>query len=67
MRKFSKEEVLHLLEAESIQDPIPKKPKRSTAKAGKRVFPNMPETLHERKFKMPRESFRRPGVLLPTC
>ena len=67
MRKFSKEEVLHLLEAESIQDPIPKKPKRSTAKAGKRVFPNMPETLHERKIKMPRESFRRPGVLLPTC
>ena len=27
----------------------------------------MPETLHERKIKMPRESFRRPGVLLPTC
>jgi hypothetical protein len=63
MRKFLKEEVAHLLKAESLQDPIPKKPKRSTAKAGKRVFPNMPETLHERKIKLPLESFRRPGVL----
>jgi len=67
LRKFSKEEVAYLLEAESLIDPIPKKPKRSTAKAGKRVFPNMPETLHERKIKMPKESLRRPGVLLPTC
>jgi hypothetical protein len=62
-----KEEVAHILEAESLQGPILKKPKRSSTKAGKRVFTNMPETLHERKTKMPRQSFRRPGVLLPTC
>ena len=66
-RVFTKEEVAYMLEVESLIDPVPKKPKRSTAKAGKRVFPNMPQTLHDRKIKMPKESFRRPGVLLPTC
>ena len=66
-KKFSKEEVAYMLEVESLIDPVTKKPKRSTAKAGKRVFPNMPQTLHERKIKMPKESFRRPGMLLPTC
>ena len=66
-KKFSKEEVAYMLEAESLINPIPKKAKKSTAKPGKRVFPNMPETLHERKIKMPKESFRRPGILLPTC
>ena len=65
--QFTKETVAYMLEVESLKDPVQKKPKRSTAKEGKRVFPNMPQTLHERKIKMPKESFRRPGVLLPTC
>ena len=67
-KKFSKEEVAYMMEAESLLDPIPKKPKStSSGKPGKRSFPNMPKTLHERKIKMPKESFRRPGLLLPTC
>ena len=66
-KKFSKEEVAYMMEAESLIDPIPKKPKRTVNKPGKRSFPNLPKTLHERKIKMPRESFRRPGLLLPTC
>jgi hypothetical protein len=56
-----------MMDAESIEDPTSSKPKRSPGKPGKRCFPNMPQTLHERKIKMPKELFRRPGILLPTC
>ncbi|MGV0982791.1 MAG: reverse transcriptase domain-containing protein [Polynucleobacter sp.] len=66
-RVFTKEELRYMLDADSLKDPNASKPKRSTAKDGKRLMPNMPQTLHDRKIKMPRESFRRPGVLLPTC
>ena len=67
-KRFTNEEVAYMMEAESLLDPIPRKPKSSSSgKPGKRSFPNMPKTLHERKIKMPKESFRRPGLLLPTC
>jgi hypothetical protein len=49
-KKFTKEEVAYMMEAY----PTSSKPKRSTGKPGKRCFPNMPQTLHERKIKMPK-------------
>ncbi len=61
-KKFTKEEVAYMMDAESVEDPTSSKPKRSTGKPGKRCFPNMPQTLHEQKIKMPKESFRRPGA-----
>jgi len=66
-RIFTKEEVLYMLDAPSLESPFPKAKRKSTAKAGKRVLTNLPKILHERKIKMPAQSFRRPGVKLPRC
>jgi hypothetical protein len=44
-----------MMDAESIEDPTSSKTKRSTGKPGKRCFPNMPQTLHEQKIKMPKD------------
>ena len=64
---FTKSEVIRLLELPSIENPIEKPKKKSSSKPGKRIVPNLPKTLHEKKVNLPRESFRRPGVKLPAC
>ena len=67
-RHFTAEEVKWLLEADSIENPIPPKKKKapSKAKLGTRVIKNTPHTLPNRKVKLPRTShFRTQGVVLP--
>jgi hypothetical protein len=63
--KFSKEEVATMLELDSLPNPVEKKRKSSAAKMGERQIKNVPKTLSARKIKMPKESMKRPGVILP--
>ena len=68
-RHFTKEEVRWLLEADSIENPLiseKRKKPASKAKAGVQTFKNNPATLGPRKVRLPAESLRRPGVILPT-
>jgi len=62
---FSKEEVATLLELDSLPNPVDKKKKQSAAKMGERQIKNVPQTLSPRKIKLPKESMKRPGVILP--
>ena len=62
---FTKEEVATLLELDSLPNPVEKKKKISAAKMGERHIKNVPQTLSPRKIKLPRESMKRPGVILP--
>ena len=62
---FSREEVATLLELDSLPNPVDKKRKQSTAKMGERTIKNTPQMLSQRKIKLPKESFKRPGVILP--
>ena len=63
---FTKEEVAHMLEADSLPSPDETKKKKSAAKTGLREVKNNPKTLHNRKIKMPREVRYAPGAILPT-
>ena len=63
---FTKEEIAHMLEADSLPAPDDKpKQKRSAAKTGLREVKNNPATLHNRKIKLPREVRYAPGAKLP--
>ena len=62
---FTKEEVAHMLEADSLPSPDEAKKKKSAAKTGVREVKNNPKTLHNRKIKMPREVKNAPGAKLP--
>ena len=62
---FTKEEVAHMLEADSLPSPDETKKKKSTAKTGIREVKNNPKTLHNRKIKLPREVKYAPGAILP--
>jgi hypothetical protein len=67
-RHFSAEEVKWLLEADSLENPIPLKKKKqpSKAKLGLRQIKNIPKTVGDRKVKLPRTSLhRKEGVILP--
>ena len=67
-RHFTAEEVKWLLEADSIENPIPPKRKKAPTKAkiGTREIKNTPKTLNNRKVKLPRTSIHRTeGVILP--
>jgi hypothetical protein len=67
-RHFTADEVKWLLEADSIENPIPPKKKKppSKAKLGTREIKNIPPTLPNRKVKLPKISpFRTQGVILP--
>jgi hypothetical protein len=66
-KRFSAEEVRHLLELESLPAPTLKSKRKSESKAklGKRNIENTPTTLGEKKVKLPQTSFRRPGLILP--
>ena len=66
-QRFTKDELATLLEMESLESPVTKVRRKTTAKAGIRLIPNNPKTLIAKNPKMPKESFRRPGVKLPTC
>ena len=63
---FTKEEVAHMLEADSLPAPEEVKKKKSTAKDGIREVKNTPKTLHNRKIKMPKEVKHAPGAKLPS-
>ena len=63
---FSREEVATMLELDSLPNPVDKKKKQSAAKTGERQIKNVPKTLSPRKIRLPKESMKRPGVILPT-
>ena len=63
---FTKEEVATLLELDSLPNPVEKKKKQSAAKMGERHIKNVPQTLSSRKVRLPKESMKRPGVILPS-
>ena len=62
---FTKEEVATMLELDSLPNPVDKKKKQSSAKLGERHVKNVPQTLPSRKIRLPKESMKRPGVILP--
>jgi len=62
---FTKEEVAKMLELDSLPNPVEKKKKQSAAITGERQIKNVPETLSSRKVRLPKESMKRPGVILP--
>ena len=62
---FTKEDVASMLELDSLPNPVDKKKKQSSAKLGERQVKNVPQTLPSRKIRLPKESMKRPGVILP--
>ena len=65
-RQFDPDEVRWLLEADSLTSPFFKKKPPTKAKLGKRFIKNNPQTLGERKVKLPKEArWRTKGVRLP--
>jgi len=63
---ITKEEVAWMLETDSPPNPdVKAKTRKSAAKTGLRTFKNEPTMLPNRKIRLPKESLKRPGVILP--
>jgi len=62
---FTKEEVATMLELDSLPNPVDKKKKQSSAKLGERQLKNVPQILPSQKIRLPKESMKIMGVILP--
>jgi hypothetical protein len=61
---FTKEEVAHMLEADSLPSPDDEPKKKSASKTGIREVKNTPKTLHNQKIKLPKEVKHATGAKL---